>query len=265
MDETRLESALRDLGFEGALTLLSSIWPERVESLRIRKADEKIPEMKMARPNYFIGLELDGGEKLHDEVDYILGEILERHEGRIDRKAASSFAKLHITLGLLSIEEDASQDMQTKLKCIRDIIYRTAASTLNVHTSVLPLTLTGLNSFPGGSGKQKQRVVFMEPLGDTSTQILKLFAKSLISEISEHVTCCKATCSDVLHLTILKTRHPQIIKSHLDDLFREPSIVTTCKSIKVYKIGSTDSSSGAYLSYGGVHLHTDGGYILVEK
>ena len=134
---------------------------------------------------------------------------------------------------------------------MRDL-FRSPHSTRIIFDTLHCFPLDGEKGYQ--QNKRKKRVVYLKPTED-STKILKLYSSAVLEAVQKERLddVFDFQPSDALHLTLCKTRNMLIHRSDLNDLTIEKPLVTDCRFVRLYKIGSTNGSGG-YLSYGGVHF-----------
>ena len=208
------------------------------------------------RPNYFVGLDIHcPSPLLVDEITRVRTTMMTKNAKLQDAHFVNS-SKLHITLGLCRVKNEEL------LPRISTILYEVAVEMRDLFRSPhsTRIIFDTLHYFPldGEKGyqqnKRKKRVVYLKPTED-STKILKLYSSAVLEAVQKERLddVFDFQPSDALHLTLCKTRNMLIHRSDLNDLTIEKPLVTDCRFVRLYKIGSANGSGG-HLSYGGAHF-----------
>lgn len=207
---------------------------------------------QITRPNYFIGLTFDRNSSLENTVRIIHSSVVENNPTLT--RFLQPLPKLHITLALLTIQNDDSNPnyLNDSINSIVSTMQTCASGHFPLKDSSTSLRLAQLNNF--GS-----RVLYLQP-EDKDTHLTHAKLLNFAQNVCQNLQQFYAKPSDPLHLTLINQRKkPSLRKSNyenIDEINRELPCDVLLRSIELFKIGSTDANTLNYQSFGAWNFPT---------
>ena len=204
--------------------------------------DKAMSASQSSRPTFFIALRFHPGALT--EAFRSAQQQLASLCPAVSTKGLIPEPKMHITLGLLHLDRRNKELIARTVDVLRD-----RCDSLRIRS----LFFHGLGYFHEGGKEGNKRVAYLEPSDDENLSGIHEFSRWLCDELNVVVSegeAPRVRVQDVLHLTVWKDK-PVLPAAIAESLSTIEPFSAEVMSVELMEIGSTDSGSGGYRSYGG--------------